>query len=78
MAGAYARIRCRSVRSPEAEALRKQVLEIRKRILGEEHPDTLGSLGGLASLYQNQGRYPEAAVSKFLIDEGQDSGGDSE
>ncbi|MDH3254004.1 MAG: serine/threonine-protein kinase [Acidobacteriota bacterium] len=35
-------------------------LETRKRVLGDEHPETLSSINNLASLYQNQGRYAEA------------------
>jgi len=37
-----------------------QVMETRKRVLGEEHPDTLTSMGNLASTYRNQGRWNEA------------------
>jgi tetratricopeptide (TPR) repeat protein len=44
----------------EAEELNVQVMETRKRVLGEEHPDTLRSMGNLASTYQNQGRWKEA------------------
>jgi hypothetical protein len=36
------------------------VIETRKRVLGEEHPDTLSSIGNLASTYRNQGRWKEA------------------
>jgi hypothetical protein len=31
------------------------VMETRKRVLGEEHPDTLSSMANLASMSQNQG-----------------------
>jgi tetratricopeptide (TPR) repeat protein len=44
----------------EAEELQVAVMQMRKRILGEEHPDTLRSVGNLASTYQNQGRWKEA------------------
>jgi hypothetical protein len=37
-------------------------MEVRKRILGEEHPDTLISITHLASIYTNQGRWNEAEV----------------
>ena len=47
-------------RSKEAEELFVQVMEIRKRVLGEEHPDTLTSMANLASTYRNQGRWKEA------------------
>jgi tetratricopeptide (TPR) repeat protein len=37
-----------------------QVIKTRKRVLGEEYPDTLKSMGNLASTYRNQGRWTEA------------------
>ena len=37
----------------EAEELVVQVMETRKRVLGEEHPDTLSSMANLASTYRN-------------------------
>ena len=36
------------------------MLEIRKRALGEEHPDTLANMANLASTYHQRGRYDEA------------------
>ncbi|NCR10924.1 MAG: tetratricopeptide repeat protein [Microcystis aeruginosa LG13-11] len=33
---------------------------MRKRLLGDNHPDVAASLNNLAYLYQSQGRYPEA------------------
>ncbi|KAJ0100736.1 hypothetical protein J7T55_000106 [Diaporthe amygdali] len=44
----------------EAESLFVQVMETLKRVLGEEHPDTLTSMSNLASTYGNQGRWSEA------------------
>ncbi|KAF1948247.1 kinesin light chain [Byssothecium circinans] len=44
----------------ESEELFVQVMETRKRVLGEEHPDTLTSMANLASTYRNQGRWKEA------------------
>ncbi|WP_414590159.1 tetratricopeptide repeat protein, partial [Scytonema sp. PCC 10023] len=38
----------------------RQALEMRKRLLGEQHPDVAQSLNALAALYQNQGRYTQA------------------
>ncbi len=35
-------------------------MEIRKRVLGEEHPSTLIIMANLASTYRNQGRWKEA------------------
>ncbi|KAK7419112.1 hypothetical protein QQZ08_010982 [Neonectria magnoliae] len=44
----------------EVEELEVRVIEMRKRVLGEEHPDTLTSMANLASTYSNQGRWKEA------------------
>jgi tetratricopeptide (TPR) repeat protein len=44
----------------EAEELFVQVMETRKRVLGQEHPDTLMSMANLAVTYGNQGRWKEA------------------
>ena len=43
-----------------AELLQIQVMEMRKKILGAEHPDTLSSMANLASIYWKQGRWNEA------------------
>lgn len=40
--------------------MKVQVMETRKRVLGEEHPDTLVSMNNLASTYWNQGRRAKA------------------
>ena len=44
----------------DAETAFTQVMETRKRVLGQEHPDTLTSMANLASTYRNQGRWKEA------------------
>ena len=44
----------------EVEKLWVQVLLRRKRVLGNEHPDTLTSMSKLASTYWNQGQWKEA------------------
>src|SRR2546423_15531309 len=44
----------------EAEDLGVQVMETRKRVLGQEHPNTLTSMANLALTYWNQGRWKEA------------------
>src|SRR3984957_10194764 len=46
----------------EAEKLSVLVMETSKRVLGEEHPDTLTSMSNLALTYWNQGRWKEAEV----------------
>ena len=49
-------------RYAEAEALWVETLEIRKRVLSEEHPDTRISMRDLAYLYGQQGQYAEAEL----------------
>ena len=44
----------------QAEELRVQVMETRKRVLGEEHIDTLASMNDLASIYLGQGQWKKA------------------
>ena len=43
-----------------AEQLGVQVLDMRKKLLGAEHPYTLTSMGNLASTFLNQGKWNEA------------------
>jgi len=40
----------------EAEKLQVQVMQMCKKILGEEHPDTLTSMVNLAATYRNKWR----------------------
>jgi CHAT domain-containing protein/tetratricopeptide (TPR) repeat protein len=47
-------------RYPEAEPLYQHVLEVRERVLGKDHPQTLMSVNNLATVYNDQGRYREA------------------
>ena len=35
-------------------------MEARKKVLGQEHPDTLNSMANLASTFWSQGRWKEA------------------
>ena len=44
----------------DAEPLYLQSLDIRKRQLGNDHPDVATSLNNLAVLYESQGKYSEA------------------
>ena len=46
---------CCQERFKEAEALFRETLDIRKRVLGPEHPDTLSSMSGLANSYLSPG-----------------------
>jgi tetratricopeptide (TPR) repeat protein len=48
-----------------AEPLFLQSLELRKKLLGEDHPSVATSLNNLAGLYESQGKY-EAAEPLFL------------
>ncbi|OQE46150.1 hypothetical protein PENCOP_c001G02912 [Penicillium coprophilum] len=50
----------KAARWDEAEKLLVQVTETRKTKLGADHPDTLTSMGDLASMYKSQGRLEEA------------------
>ena len=47
-------------RYPNAEAKAKNVAKAANHELGQEHSDTLASLGKLATAYSNQGRWEEA------------------
>src|ERR1700722_8394909 len=51
----------------EAEKLSVLAMETSKRVLGEEHPDTLTSMDILASTYWNQGRSKEAEVLQVSV-----------
>jgi tetratricopeptide (TPR) repeat protein len=46
----------------EAEKLEVDVMELRKRLFGVEHPDTLTSMSNLATTYWQQGRWNEAEM----------------
>ena len=45
----------------DAEKLQIKVLDLRNRLLGEEHPDTILAMGGLAITYHRLGKYADAA-----------------
>jgi tetratricopeptide (TPR) repeat protein len=44
----------------QAEALYSETMEIQRRVLGPEHPDTLLSMGNLAGAYTEDGKYAQA------------------
>jgi hypothetical protein len=46
-----------------------EVVETRKRVLGSQHPDTLGSMQNLAMIWKSQ-RRDEEATSLMLQTEG--------
>ena len=49
-------------RLEEAEIMYRRALEGRERLLGSEHPDTLGSVNNLGALLQNLGQLKEAEI----------------
>ena len=40
--------------------MHRQTLELREKVLGQEHPDTLTSMNNLAMVLSSQGKYEEA------------------
>ncbi|RII22471.1 hypothetical protein CUC08_Gglean000061 [Alternaria sp. MG1] len=54
-------------RYEEAEELQMQVMETMKRVLSDEHPDTLTSMANLAATYWNQGRWTEAEELQMQV-----------
>ena len=42
-------------------------METRKRVLGEEHPDSLRNMANLALTYRSQGRWKEAEDLDVLV-----------
>jgi len=60
MAAIFALVYSEVGRRQEALQLTEQVVEARKRTLGEEHPDTLRSMHNLAISYSEAGRRQEA------------------
>jgi tetratricopeptide (TPR) repeat protein len=54
-------------RYEEAEELQVQVMQTTKRVLGDEHPDTLTSIDNLASTYWKQGRWKEAEELQMQV-----------
>lgn len=44
----------------EAAKMKKEVVEKMRRILGEEHPDTISAMNNLASTLGDQGQLDEA------------------
>ena len=44
----------------EAETMEREVLAVRQRVLGAEHPGTLTAAGNLAQSLSDQGKYDEA------------------
>ena len=47
-------------RYEQASPLLHEVLNVGRRVLGEQHPDTLATLNNVAELYRRQNKYEEA------------------
>ena len=50
-----------------AEQLAMEILSMRRKLLGEKHPDTLTSMGSLARTYYHQGKLSEAEQLEIQI-----------
>jgi tetratricopeptide (TPR) repeat protein len=46
----------------QAELLLNNVVQVRRKVLGEENPETLSSEADLAALYRHRGQYPKAEL----------------
>ena len=42
-------------------------MDMRKKVLGAEHPDTLRSMANLACIYRDQGRWNEAEKLEIQV-----------
>ena len=62
-----ARIYDEAGRLKETEVLEVMVMEKRKRVLGDDHPDTLTSMEYLAETYWQQGRWSEAEALYLVV-----------
>ncbi|XP_006457695.1 hypothetical protein AGABI2DRAFT_190134 [Agaricus bisporus var. bisporus H97] len=60
----------------EAEALQVMVMEKRKRLLGDDQPHTLTSMGNLALTYWNLGQRKEAEELEVVMEKRQQLSGD--
>ena len=45
---------------PEAQKHLERAMDLRRRLLGEDHPDTLSVMNDLAWLYRDEGKFPQA------------------
>ena len=51
---------CDQGRWDDAQRLEERVLELREKLLGQEHPDTVTAMANLAWTYSDQGRWDDA------------------
>lgn len=54
-------------RYDDAEALLRETVEIQRRVLGDEHPETRRSMNNLANTYRSQGQYDELVALREEI-----------
>ncbi|KAJ7904121.1 hypothetical protein B0H13DRAFT_2274711 [Mycena leptocephala] len=54
-------------RSEEAKGLYLAVLKKRKQVLGDDHPDTLRTMGNLASTYWHLGKFQQAEELQVVV-----------
>ena len=52
----------------DAEVLGVVLLEKMKRLLGDDHPDTLSCMRNLAYTYRNQGRWKDTEVLEVVME----------
>jgi tetratricopeptide (TPR) repeat protein len=62
-AGCSAAVRWDSTRYGSAETLYIQTLKVMRRVLGEEHPSTIGSMQNLGEMYNFMKRHDDAAAT---------------
>ncbi|KAJ7791785.1 hypothetical protein B0H13DRAFT_1747125 [Mycena leptocephala] len=63
----YGMVYCHAGRSEEAKELNLAVLEQRKHVLGDNHPDTLDAMGNLASTYWHLGKFQQAEELQVVV-----------
>ena len=48
--------------------MNRRVLGGREKVLGRDHPDTLSSVGNLASVLQDQGKYEAEEMNRRALE----------
>jgi hypothetical protein len=51
----------------EAEQIYREVVQVREKVLGKEHPSRLTSMNNLALVLSNQGKYKAAEQMYYLV-----------
>ncbi|KAI9684109.1 MAG: hypothetical protein M1829_003379 [Trizodia sp. TS-e1964] len=65
----FERIYFNTGRFNEAEDINRRLIELREKVLGPEHPDTLTSMSNLAGVINHQGKYEEAEAMNRHVTE---------